>query len=111
MWVLHSPDTRALHRDLYIHQNTTGTGEQFELWIVKVVQLGIEREGRGRKRVAKNGRNRNIEESLRLIFSSSIRGRNLLCVFPMPPIPIDLRYSFLFLSAQTHGKSQCRFRR
>lgn len=102
LWVLHSPDTRVLHRDLYIHRNTTSTAELSN--IVKVVHFRC--EGRVRKRVAKNGGNRNIEESLRLIFSSSIGGRNLLCVFLMPPIPIDLRYSFLFLSAHTHIKKK-----
>lgn len=46
------------------------------------------------ERVSKGSGNRNMEESLEL---SSIGGRDLLCVFPMPPIPIDLRYSFHFL--------------
>ena len=49
--------------------------------------------------VSKSNGSRIMEESLELDFSSSIRGRDFLCAFPMPPIPIDLRYSFRFLLA------------
>lgn len=56
----------------------------------KGLRVSLEEE----ERVSKGSGNRNMEESLEL---SNIGGRDLLCVFPMPPIPIDLRYSFHFL--------------
>ena len=51
------------------------------------------------ERDSKSIGNRIIEESLELDFSSNVRGRNLLCVFLMPHIPIDLRHSILFILA------------
>lgn len=81
IWALHSLDSRAQHRDLYIHSSTaTSFAEQFVFVIVKVVQFQDWAWAKG-KRVTKNSGNRNIEESDRFIFSSSIGGRNLLA-FP-----------------------------
>ena len=65
------------------------------------------------ERDSKSIGNRIIEESLELDISSNVRGRNLLCVFLMPHIPIDLRQSFLFLLARLNiltregGKYEC----
>ena len=76
--------------------------QQYELSIVKVVDFkGSSVSGEEEERVSKSSWNRNMEESVRSIFSSTKGGGDSLYAFPMPPIPIVLRYSFPFLLAWT----------
>jgi hypothetical protein len=57
--------------------------------------------GRGRQRGPKSSGNRNMEESKPIYFLHRIGGE-LVQFFPMPPIPIVLKLSFLFRCFFTH---------